>query len=260
MITGGFTHFSSRESLVDLRQELDATIDTFQDLRFPDFENDTEYLALHAENEYCFLDGEIISSDGETWPIENYMDVTYETVVDHSTAKHSHNQRQSFMVGALARFNINHTYLHPRALAAASALDLKPKCVNPYLNSVAQIVEMVHCVEEAITIMNQLTHNGITADDPPKPQIASGEGVSACKAPQGTLYHHYVIQDGTVSFANCITPTAQNLANIENDMRMLVQQSCDLSKDTLNHRLEMLVRAYDPCISCSTHALEVRFV
>ena len=267
MITGGFTHFPSKASLVelydrlvDLRQELDATVDTFQGLHFPDFENDTEYLALHAENEYCFLDGEIVSSDGGTWPIENYMDVTNEAVVDHSTAKHSHNQRQSFMVGALARFNINHTYLLPRALSAASALDLKPKCVNPYLNSVAQIVEIVHCVEEAIAILDQLTHDDITADDPVKPQIASGEGVGACEAPRGTLYHHYVIQNGTISFANCITPTAQNLANIESDMRLLVQQSCGLSKETLHLRLEMLVRAYDPCISCSTHALEVQFV
>ncbi len=267
MVPGGFTHYPAGESLsdlhdrlVDLRQEMDATVDTFQDLRFPEFENETEYLALHAKGEYCFIDGEIVSSDGGAWPIEKYQEVTNESVVHHSTAKHSRNQRRSYMVGALARFNLNYTDLHPKARSAASALDLKPKCVNPYLNTVAQIVEMVHCVEEAIAILAQMTPDGNAVELPVVPRRASGEGVGACEAPRGTLYHHYVIQDEAITFANCITPTAQNLANIEEDMRLLVPQFCDRDKETLSHYLEMLVRAYDPCISCSTHALEVRFV
>ena len=267
MVTGGFTHYPSRESLVelydrlvDLRHEMDATVDTFQDLHFPEFENETEYLALHTEGEYCLIDGEIISSDGGSWPVEEYLEVTNETVVHHSTAKHSRNQRRSYLVGALARFNTNFADLHPKARSAASALDLKPKCVNPYLNTVAQIVEMVHFVEEAIAILTRITREGLSVELPVVQKRPSGEGVGACEAPRGTLYHHYAIQDETISFANCITPTAQNLANIEADMRALVPQFCGQGKETLSRHLEMLVRAYDPCISCSTHALEVRFI
>ena len=55
-----------------------------------------------------------------------------------------------------------------------------------------------------------------------QPPTLSGEGVGACEVPRGTLFHNYVIQDGWISGANCIIPTGQNLANIEDDMRALV--------------------------------------
>jgi sulfhydrogenase subunit alpha len=84
--------------------------------------------------------------------------------------------------------------------------------------------------------------------------------VGSCEAPRGTLYHHYVIQAGYLSEANCIIPTGQNLANIEADMRSLVPLVMYQSQQEISHSLEMLVRAYDPCISCSTHMLQVTFV
>jgi coenzyme F420-reducing hydrogenase alpha subunit len=84
--------------------------------------------------------------------------------------------------------------------------------------------------------------------------------VGAVEAPRGTLYHHYAIEDGVLTQANCIIPTGQNLANIEADMRELVPQVLTQGKQEVTRDLEMLVRAYDPCISCSTHQLEVRFV
>jgi coenzyme F420-reducing hydrogenase alpha subunit len=88
----------------------------------------------------------------------------------------------------------------------------------------------------------------------------SGEGVGAVEAPRGTLYHHYVIQDGLVAQANCIIPTAQNLANLEADMQSLVPACLGNKPADIQQTLEMLVRAYDPCISCSVHRLEVKNV
>ncbi len=90
----------------------------------------------------------IKSTDGGTWPIEDYRQVTNETLVRHSSAKRTRNQRESYMVGALARVNINYDQLHPKAKAAAAALGLKPKCTNPYMNTTAQVVEIAHCVED----------------------------------------------------------------------------------------------------------------
>ena len=98
------------------------------------------------------------------------------------------------------------------------------------------------------------------AEEPAKPARLSGEGVGACEAPRGTLYHHYVIQAGYLSEANCVIPTGQNLANIEADMRSLVPLLLHQTPIEITRSLEMLVRAYDPCISCSTHALQVDFV
>ena len=267
MTVGGFTHFPSAEVLESLyerleamRTDLDDTVELIQSCQLPAFERETEFIALHEEGEYCFIDGEITSTEGGSWPLEEYRTITNEHMVDHSTAKHARHQRQSFMVGALARYKLNHDKLHPKAQAAAAALGLTPDCVNPYMISVAQVVEIVHCTEMAIDLIQQLLDQGIVSEDPAPADRSSGEGVGACEAPRGTLYHHYEIQDGLVSAANCVIPTAQNLANIEADMRALVPQQLGCTQDEMTMSLEMLVRAYDPCISCSAHMIKVKCV
>ncbi|MCJ7570083.1 MAG: Ni/Fe hydrogenase subunit alpha [Anaerolineales bacterium] len=267
MTVGGFTHFPSAEVLASLcerlesmRTDLDDTVELIQSCQLPAFERETEFIALHTEEEYCLIDGEITSSEGGSWSLEEYRSITNEHMVDHSTAKHARHQRPSYMVGALARYKLNHEKLHPKAQAAAAALGLTPGCVNPYMITVAQVVEIVHCAEEAIDLIQQLLNQGIVSEDPVPAARSSGEGVGACEAPRGTLYHHYEIQDGLVSAANCVIPTAQNLANIEADMRALVPQHLGCTQDEMTMTLEMLVRAYDPCISCSAHMIKVKCV
>jgi len=250
MTVGGFTHFPSREDLeslrqrlIDVRADVDATVELFQKLKLPAFERDTEYIALSKPDEYCYIDGVIKSTDGGTWPVEDYRQVTNET-----------------LVGALARVNVNYDQLHPKAKSAAAALGLKPKCINPYMNTVAQVIEIAHCVEDAIRLCDVLLQRGVTWEEPAAPARLSGEGVGACDVPRGTLFHNYVVQDGLVVGANCIIPTGQNLNNIEADMRALVPTILDKRPEEITLSLEMLVRAYDPCISCSTHMLHVEFV
>lgn len=274
MTVGGFTHFPKEEQLVALRERLvaarvdvAATVELFKTLApdIPPFTRDTEYIALHKDDEYCFIDGVIGSTDGgptngRQWPIEDYRSVTNETIVKHSSAKHTANQRDSYMVGALARFNVNYDQLHPKAKAAAEAIGIQPKNTNPYMNTVAQVVEIVHCVEDSIELIDQLLERGIVWEEPAPPTRMSGEGVGSCDVPRGTLFHNYVIEDGKVVNANCIIPTGQNLANIEADMRELVPQILEKTQEEITLALEMLVRAYDPCISCSAHMLDVKFV
>jgi len=266
MTVGGFTHFPKASELELLAERLDqmaadieATVELFQSLPLPEFERETEFIALHKPGEYCLLDGEIASSDGGTWPIESYRSVTNEHLVDHSTAKHTRHQRDSYMVGALARFNLNYDQLHPKAKAAAAALDIKPVCYNPYMNTVAQVVEIAHCTQHALDTIQELLDRGIAHEAPAPTSHMTGEGVGACEAPRGILFHNYRVEDGLVQGANCIIPTNQNLANIEADMRALVPQRLMESEQDLTMSLEMLVRAYDPCISCSTHVLDVKF-
>ncbi len=266
MTVGGFTHFPTTEELYSLRERLEAmltdvtaTVELYQTLPIPDFERDTEYIALRKDSEYSFIDGTIASTDGGTWPVSQYRDVTNEYLVPHSSAKHTANQRQSYMVGALARFNVNHDKLHPQARAAADAMGLKPGCTNPYMNTVAQVVEIAHATYDSITLIDKLLEHGIQWEEPVAPARLSGEGTGACEVPRGILFHNYVIEDGYVVGANCIIPTGQNLANIEADMRALVPQILDRSREDITLALEMLVRAYDPCISCSTHMLNVAF-
>ena len=270
MTVGGFTHFPTqaelkelRQRLVDSRLDVDATVDLFAGLPWPKFERDTEYVSLSKPGEYAFIDGDIVSSDGPRIPAERYKEVTNEYLVQHSSAKLTRHLRDSYMVGALARFNNNYAQLHPRAKEAAAKLGMKPKVTNPFLNSAAQVVEIVHCTEDAIRIIDQLLSQGIQPEKPALvhlPDAASeATGVGVCEVPRGLLIHSYKIgEDGKLTGADCIIPTNENIANLEADMRSLVPQIMDKPVDAIRLQLEMLVRAYDPCISCSVHVLKVK--
>jgi coenzyme F420-reducing hydrogenase alpha subunit len=268
MTVGGFTHLPAvdeiraiRTRLIDARKDIDDTVALFKTLPWPQFNRETEYVALSKPDEYAFIDGTITSTNGDQYRINEYRKVTNEHLVPHSSAKHTKHARECYMVGALARFNVNHKQLHPRAKEAADALGLKPICTNPYLNSVAQVVEIVHSVEEAIKICDELVAHGVKPEPLPKFNGKGGAGVGACEVPRGVLFHNYEIgADGKIVNANCIIPTGQNLANIEADMRALVPQIIDQGEQKVTTALEMLVRAYDPCISCSVHFLDVKFL
>jgi sulfhydrogenase subunit alpha len=227
-------------------------------LPWPKFERDTEYVSLSKPDEYAFIDGDIVTSDGARLTAEEYKQLTNEFLVQHSSAKHTHHLRDSYMVGALARFNNNYAQLHPRAKEAAAKLGIEPKVTNPYLNTAAQAVEIVHCVEDAIQIIDKLLTIGITAEPLAPPKHTGGDGVGVCEVPRGLLIHHYTIgEDGLMTGADCIIPTNQNLANLEADMKALTPLIADKPLEAIQFDLEMLVRAYDPCISCSVHVLKV---
>ena len=266
MTVGGFTHFPTaaeltelRQRLVDSRADVDATVDLFATLPWPKFERDTEYISLYKPDEYAFIDGEIKSSDGVSLPADRYTEVTNEYLVEHSSAKWTRHKRDTYMVGAIARFNNNYDQLHPRAKDAAKKLGLQPKATNPYLNTAAQVVEIVHCTEDAIRIIDELLSRGIKPEKPaPAHPKKDARGVGVCEVPRGMLIHCYEIQeDGKMSGADCIIPTNQNIANLEADMRSLVPQILDKPVEAMQLDLEMLVRAYDPCISCSVHVLKL---
>jgi sulfhydrogenase subunit alpha len=269
MMVGGFSHYPTRAELEQLRErfeaaisDVDATVELFGTLPWPAFERETEFVALVQPDEYGFIDGMIASTDGYQLPVSNYRQVTNEHLSPHSTAKHCAYNRESYMVGALARFNLKHKHLHPRAKAAAKHLGLAAPCYRPYLNSAAQVVEIVHCIDDAIRLLDALLERGIVWEAPAPVTLRPGaRGVGSCDVPRGILFHEYQIgADGLIEEANCIIPTGQNLANMEADMRELVPTLLSEPENQITHKLEMLIRAYDPCISCSAHFLNVEFV
>jgi len=268
MTVGGFTHLPTvkellafRGRLVAAREDMDETIALLKTLPWPEFERETEYVSLQKDDEYAFIDGRVATTDGFTYDLSDYRQVTNEYLVPHSTAKWAKHNRESYMVGALARFNNNYDQLHPRAKVAAEELGMKPLVTNSFLNSAAQAIEMVHCVEDAILIIDKLVDQGIKEEPLYQFQGQGGEGVGACDVPRGILFHNYIIDDdGLIQGANCVIPTNQNHANIQADMQALLPQVIDRPQEEITHIMEMLVRAYDPCISCSTHLLNVEFV
>ena len=249
-----------RKRLVDAGPDLQATLELFKTLKIPAFERETEYISLKSKEEYALYDGVIASTDAGTTPVANYRNWTNEYLVPHSTAKYAKNVRDSYMVGAIARFNNNYEQLSPGAKKAAAALGLKAPCYNPFMNTVAQVVEAVHAVEESIRLIDEVLGKGLKEEDR-RVLLKAGKGVGAVDVPRGILFHDYTYdKNGICREANCIIPTNQNHANIQKDMEALLPQILDQPQDEIRLKLEMLVRAYDPCISCSTHLLKVEFV
>ena len=255
--------------LTGMRPDMDATVELALKLKFPDFERDTEYVALVSDdNEYPMLMGDLGSTDGVRMDKKDYRKMTNEFVVPHSSAKHAKLSRDSYAVGALARFNLNSEKLLPKAKEVAAAVGLKPKCINPFLNTAAQLVECVHCLEDAIAIVENLMSTPLNYDEEivvglnekGKIPVRAGNGVGAVEVPRGILFHNYVTdQNGILTGANCIIPTNQNTGNIEYDLMKLIPEILDRTDEEVTLAAEMLVRSYDPCISCSAHLIDIRF-
>jgi len=260
---GGFTKVPKEKDLAALRTRFQEALGDLKTLAavvksvaggLPDFIRETEYVSLSDPTEYALYDGMIKSTDvKDPIPVDQYLRVTNEYMTDQSTAKWAKFNRDSYMAGSLARFNNNHAQLPPVAAAVARDLGLSAPCHNPYFNTVAQVVESVYSAEKTIAHIDWLLDKGVKEENMSfKPR--EGRGVGAVDVPRGILFHDYTYdKDGKCVKANCIIPTNQNHANIQKDMDKLVPLFKDRGKDALQLMLEMLVRAYDPCISCSTH-------
>jgi len=271
LIVGGFSLLPTEKQLLALRKRLDDSKDITNDVaqviysvvdKIPNFTRETEYIGLSDNNEYALYDGTINSTEtGKYQDYKNYQKITNEYVVSQSTAKYTKHAKKSYMVGALARFNLNSNKLHHAAKDVAKLFKLKAINYNPFMNTIAQLVEFVHSVEDSINLIDKIIEKGLKEEKPVKIKVKKGRGVGLVEVPRGLLIHDYTLNSkGYCTKANCVIPTNQNHANIQLDMEKLVPEIIDRPPNEIELTLEMLVRAYDPCISCSTHYLDVKFV
>jgi coenzyme F420-reducing hydrogenase alpha subunit len=259
---GGLTQVPRKSQLRSLSNDLNGiipalwkTLELFRSLPMPDFERETEFVSLRGEGHYPFLGGNLVSSDGVRLPEDEYQAMTNEYLVDTSTSKFCKLSRESFAVGALARFNNNYDDLRPEAKEAAAELTLKTGAHNPFFHNLAQLVECFHVVYESKEMIANLIDTDASEYMAPY-EVGECEGVGAIEAPRGILYHALKIDnDGKIARADCVIPTGQNHANIQHDLQKLVPELAARGMDEgeISKHAQMLVRAYDPCISCSVH-------
>ena len=270
MVIGGFKKGPSYRDLSEIQKLLmegipymEKTISLFKDFNFPPIDNETIYCSLKDPDEYALYGGTLYSSNGDQQPPWRYKTFIHEEVIAYSTAKHAKKNGKSIMVGAISRLNNNFSNLSNEAKDAARKLGLNIPCHNPFYNNFAQIVEATHCIYDSLKIIDRLLQKDLTRVLAPQKISTSsikGHGIGVVEAPRGTLYHDYEVDsNGIIHNANCIIPTAQNLRNLERDIEVFVPRILDMPEEGIVKSLEMLVRAYDPCISCSTHFLNVKF-
>jgi coenzyme F420-reducing hydrogenase alpha subunit len=269
---GGMTKFPTEKELRQLQERLKNSVPDLTAVaeavlsvagNIPDFTRETEYVSLKQDNPptYTFYHGDITSTDYDgTVAINDWKTVANEYVNDQSTAKWTKWNRSSYAVGALARFNNNGELLSPLAQGVAKMFALEKGNCNPFMNNVAQLIECVHVVETSIQMIDELLTAGLK---PEKVKVSpkAGKASGCVEAPRGILFHEYEFDSkGNCVGADICIPTNQNHASIQDDFEKFVPEILDEGEDAIRLKMEMLVRSYDPCISCSTHMLDVQFV
>lgn len=260
---GGFYRVPERRELAAIEERLKraleealATVTFVSRFRFPEFDGTHDYVALRHADEYAVLSGRIVSSRGLEVPVAEYERHFTEEHVPHSNALHSVlSGHGPYLVGPLARYNLNFDHLSPLARQAALENGLGRTCHNPFQSIVVRAVETVQAIDDALAIIAAYERPDAPAV-PLEPRAASGTGAS--EAPRGLLYHRYRLgPDGSILDARIVPPTSQNQRAIEDDLRRFVAQHLSLDDLALTWQCEQAVRNYDPCISCATHFLRL---
>jgi sulfhydrogenase subunit alpha len=270
VVPGGFGTLPSVDQLKALRaglqhgmEDCKAALDLLSTLPPADFcQSPTVFAGLNMNGGYGYYAGDeiIVRGNGKQTKVRaaDYRSLTNEKAVPHAHAKHSSFEGRPFMVGALARLTVN-ALPDDGAAGAVKRLGLRLPSGNPMDNNKAQAVELIYDVGRALSIVDKLLRDGLNEAPRVPVRPKAGTGTAVTEAPRGLLFHSYTYdKDGRIVSGDIITPTAINAASIEDHFRHAVEQSSDKSVPELTRKLEMIARAYDPCISCSVHLIQKR--
>lgn len=266
-IPGGFGRVPSEARLIEMRRRLEAAkpdVEAALELvgglpPTPPLDAETTFLALRQDDGYRYDVGNevvILEPDGtrRTVSVDALRDVAPERSLPHSHAKHTLLDGRSFMVGALARLAVNRDRVPAWADKLIDDLGLAFPSRDPMDNNRAQAVELAMDVERARALVDQLLELGPEPEPPAAVTPTAGSATVVTEAPRGMLLHSYTYDDeGKVRAADVITPTAFNAASVEAHFQAAVERDGTADEAALKHTLEMIARAYDPCISCSVH-------
>jgi len=215
-----------------------------------------EFVSLKDPEGYPMNRGKVISSDGREMTMKAFLASIEEYQVEYSTALHSamkvNLQRKPYMVGPIARLNLNYNSLPVEMKTMIEDLKIDLPVTDISRSIIARSVEIAYAINEAVRIIRLYDEPAHAADLHPH----EGKATWITEAPRGILIHHYEFDtDGNVVNARIIPPTSQNLAHIENTLYRFVSSNIDRPADYLKKGCERIVRSYDPCISCSVHLL-----
>ncbi len=264
MVVGGFTSFPGEKEIDRLLSGLASAEDDLEDiagliseLKPPRLETASELVCLSDDGGYAINGGRIVSDMGLDGTEEEYEELFEEKEASYSNAKKTRlRERGQIMTGALARVSLQSRWLGEKARKPAFSISLSSSSgKNPFNNIMAQAAELLHFWQECKKLLEASgAEKQKKQKFPGRPPAREGEGRALTEAPRGLLYHSYAIdRTGAIRKANIVTPTAHNYLAMEQDLRRLIEDNIDLPKERLKSLAGMLIRAYDPCFSCSVH-------
>lgn len=263
-VVGGFSRVPEKKDIESVVKEIDDLrndVIEFTDIFFNstlEFHRNCGYIAL-KNDDFSFLRGEIKTISGDTIPPDRLFAHLNESFIPYSQAEGYEFEEMGYMVGALARMNINRDNLHPDTIKDAKKyLNVFPSN-NVFHNNLAQSIEIIHSFDRAKEIIETIDLEDIKK---PSIEVRQGRGIGVVEAPRGTLYYDvWIDRSGKVNYVDVVIPTDQNQIQMERDIRALVQKLLDegMDKRRISLEVEKLIRAYDPCMSCATHFLRIKW-
>lgn len=220
------------------------------------------FLALvPTGNHYGYFGSHVRSSDGWEDSIQHYREYLNELAVPYSHAKRSSARGKPLMVGSMARLALFGHRLGRNAEPIFQSSSLARGDTNSLWNNLAQSIKVVEAIERAELIIETLLAQTHPEARHERIDGKAGASAGAVECPRGTLYHYYSLDErGYIQSADMITPSAQNTARIELDIKEVVNQANDKESALLRSNLETLVRAYDPCNTCATHMVSLKYI
>jgi len=244
------------ERLRDALPLAEALVNWAAALPVPDDQQDFVNVALRHSVDYPFTEGRIVSDAGLDIEAADYDKHFVETHRPHSTALFSSLQDEPYLVGPLARLNLNVDRLPEECGQLLASTGIGFPSANMFHSLLARAVEIHVAVVEATRLLEAYR---LPEDPHASVTPRAGIGCGATEAPRGLLWHRYQVDAaGIVRAARIVPPTSQNQARIEADLhRSLHHFGLDRSDEALRLRAETVIRNYDPCISCATHFLRI---
>lgn len=260
---GGFHHAPAMHEVEQLYDKLRAALGEAKELiswtaslDLDDNPRSFTSVALCHNDEYPMNEGRLVSSSGLDCAIEEFEKYFVEHQVPHSTALHALLKGKPYLVGPLARINLNTEKLPRDILRETQSTGVTFPSRNMFHSIVARAVEIYYALTEALRILEDYKL-------PESPYVdvtpRDGIGYGCTEAPRGLLWHRYELnKHGEVVKAVIVPPTSQNQARMEEDLEISLEDyGLDRGDDEIRLYGEKIIRNYDPCISCSTHFLKV---
>jgi len=261
---GGFHHAPEEGAVAALVDELNQAVNDAQELLLwtaslplPEDQQAFTSVALHNDGHYAIEQGSLHSNAGLAISIDEYEQHFREFQVPHSTAFHSQLHDQAYLVGPLARMNLNHARLPDKLQELIRKTGITFPSRNMFHSIIARAIEIYYVIDEARRLLQGYQRPEVSKLDV-KPRAGIGYGCT--EAPRGILWHRYELDEsGLVKRANIIPPTSQNQARMEEDIQCSLESyGLEHQDDELRLRAETVIRNYDPCISCATHFLKLK--
>lgn len=261
---GGFHHAPDagtmerlHEKLQQLKPEAQALTDWCSSLPMPEVTDNFISVAMTNATEYPFHTGRLASSEGLDISAQQWEHYFREEQAPHSTALWSFLHNSPYLVGPLARLNLNTEHLPASITSRLKNKGVNFPSQNMFHSMLARAIEIEIAIEEALAISGNYH-----LPDSPYIEVTPFEGVGygMTEAPRGLLWHRYETDaKGLIHSARIVPPTSQNQARIEQDLQHSLQAyGLDHSEEELRLHCEKVIRNYDPCISCATHFLQLK--